>query len=321
MALHESNVRYWELIHGSNKGYHRSDDYSARCDVCGDSSTNKSKKRLHLYRKTSYDEDSIKCFNCGYTGNMFSYIKNYHPEFYDSYKSERGFGALNKLKNDYLEVRKIQPKTDVYTFTMPSEFIEFDTRAKDYVESRKIAIEALPEYYYSEGQVQLGDKVVHLKDYLIIPLLLGDKAYGFYSRSTKTKTFYTYIPEQNTGYKVWNWFNISKKDTVYVFEAIFNALSTNLPNSIACMGSDLPEERLKELEDVVFLFDNDSTGREKALKYALLGYKVFIYPNTILEKDFNDLLKGGYTKDGITDIIKANICSSISAIVQLKMKL
>lgn len=317
MALNDINVKYWEIAHGGNKGYHRSDDYSARCDVCGDSSTNKSKKRLHLYRKNTYEEDSIKCFNCGYTGNMFSYLKNYHPSYYDTYKSERGFGALNALKNEYLTI-KAKPKVNsLYTFSPPKEFLEFDERATKYIEGRKVTVD---EYFYSDGFVQLGDKKVNLKDYVVIPLLENDRWYGFYSRCISSKIFYTYIPEQNSGYKVWNWFNISKKNSVYVFEAIFNALSTNIQNSIACMGSDLPMERLGELDDVVFLFDNDKTGREKSLKYALLNHKVFIWPNDIKDKDFNDLLKKGMSKNAVTTFIKDNIHSGISAIVKLKMQ-
>lgn len=316
MSLSDTNVKYWEMIHGSNKGYHRANDYSAKCDVCGDSSSNKSKKRLHLYRKTSYDDDSIKCFNCGYTGNMFSYIKNYHPEFYDSYKGERGIGALQNLKEQYLTVKRVQKENKLYTFKPPEEFLEFDQRAEEYLDSRKVKV---PEYYYCEGLVRLGDKQISLKDYIIIPLMENDKWYGFYSRSTKTKTFYTYIPEQNSGYKLWNWFDISKKTKVYIYEAIFNALSANFTNAIACMGSDIPEDKLKELDDVVFLFDNDTTGREKSMKYAKLGYSVFIWPSNIKEKDFNDLLKGGWSKDDISELINSNIFDGIKAIVKLQL--
>jgi hypothetical protein len=73
--LNPINVKYWKMIHTT--GYEHLDDINAKCDVCGDSSKSSKKKRLHLYKKSSYDEDSIKCFNCGYTATMYSYLKNY----------------------------------------------------------------------------------------------------------------------------------------------------------------------------------------------------------------------------------------------------
>jgi hypothetical protein len=318
LALNDINVKYWELIHGSNKGYHKVDDYSAKCDICGDSQFSKSKKRLHLYTKATYDEDSIACFNCGYKGNMFSYIRTHHPEFYDAYKAERGYSSLNSLANQMQVVKKVQKQNTLYTFEPPEGFILNDKKSLDYIHSRKVH---LSEVYYCDGMITLKDKRVSLKDYLIIPLKENDKWYGFYSRCLSSKTFYTYIPEENTGYKIWNWFNISKKTTVYVFEAIFNALSTNLTNTIACMGSDIPEDRLKELTDVVFIFDNDRTGIEKSVKYAKLGYKVMLYPSDIQEKDLNDLLKGGWSKDDLTELVKNNTYQGFEAVIELTMKL
>jgi hypothetical protein len=40
---------------------------------------------------------------------------------------------------------------------------------------------------------------------------------------------------------------------------------------------------------VVFCFDNDAVGREKSLKYANLGYKVFIFDKDCEYKDINEM--------------------------------
>ena len=251
---------------------------------------------------------------------MYSYIKNYHPEFFDSYRSEKGFGLIDSLKNQntVLTVKKVEAKNSLYGFDPPKELLRGDPRAKAYLDGRKIPLD---EFYYSEGEVTLNDKIVFLKDYIVIPLKENDKWYGFYSRAVNAKTFYTYIPEKNTGYKIWNWFNISKKNTLYVFEAIFNALSTNFSNVIGSMGADIPKERLDELDDPVFCLDNDTKGRETALKYANMGYKVFIWPDYIKAKDFNDLLKNeNWSKDEITELIKENTLSGLSAVIKLKLK-
>ena len=64
-----------------------------------------------------------------------------------------------------------------------------------------------------------------INDYLVIPLYCNNKMYGFYSRSMNEHKFYTYIPDKNTGFKVWNLYNIDTTKPVYVFEGIFDALS------------------------------------------------------------------------------------------------
>lgn len=332
MALNFINVKYWELCHsGETLGYHRDDDYSAKCDVCGDSKKNKSVKRLHLYKKSSYDDDSIKCFNCEYTGTMYSYLKNYHPDLFQSYTQELGYNKINSLsesKNNVLSIQEVKKKNTLYTFDKPNELVNPTSEVLDYLKSRGFTKEFLKnqlsrkninfKLYFSKGFINLEDKTVNLKDYIIIPLFEGDKWFGFYSRSIHTKTFHTYIPSKNTGYKLWNYFSVNKKDTVYIFEAIFNALSTTLP-SIACLGSDIEKDRLVELSKPVFVFDNDSTGRSKALKYAKLGYNVFIWPDKIKEKDINDLLKNGWEVEDIDKLIVGNVFNSLDAEVRLRL--
>lgn len=313
------NVKYWELAHSADTlGYHRNDDYSARCDVCGDSNTNKNKKRLHLYRKNTYEGDSIKCFNCDYTGNMYSYLRDYHPELFNAYKQETQQDKLSSLsRREPLIVREIKRNNSLYTFDKPTSIIPVNESllGKAYVSKR-----GFPnlDCYFSTGIMNVDGKTLDLKNYIIIPLLENNKWYGFYSRSIESKQFHTYLPEQNTGWRVWNWFNVNKKEPVFIFEAIFNALSSGIENSIAVLGSDLDEERLKMLKRPIFCFDNDETGRKKAEKYADKGYEVVILHRDIRD-DYNDMLKNGITKDNIKKLIMDNIYSGLKAKILLKV--
>lgn len=313
------NVKYWELAHTSDElGTHKNSDYNCRCDVCGDSHKNKNTKRLHLYRKNTYDSDSIKCFNCEYTGNMYSYLRDHHPSLFNAYKQEIGANKLSSLINsNSIEIREVKKNNVLKTFDKPEQFINI----KDSVIGTKyIAHRGFRnlECYYSTGAVTLGDKKVDLTDYIVIPLLENGKWFGFYSRNVFKKVFHTYLPDENTGYKIWNWFNINKLDTVYIFEAIFNSLSAGFDNSIAVLGSSLDEERLAELKKPIFCFDNDSTGREKATKYAKLGYKVVVLPSEI-QDDYNDLYRKGMSQEEIQELIKANIVYGLKARVLLKI--
>lgn len=324
--LRAVNVKYWELCHSTEAlGVHKDCDYNARCDMCGDSKTRKNLKRLHLYTKSSYEGDSVKCHNCGESYNMYGYLKAYHPDLYQAYVQETRKSSLDALAFENIEV--VTKKNTLYTFNKPSEFTPPNKVVIEYLYGRGFTKEMIQDkvynglkIYHSNGLVKLNDKLVNLTNYIIIPLIENDKWYGFYSRSIDKKVFYTFLPEQNTGYKVWNWFNVNKKDTVYIFEAIFNALSVSLP-SIACLGSDIDSERLNELSKPVFCFDNDDTGVKKSLKYAELGYSVVVYPKDMLEKDINDLLKAGWGVEQIDNFITTNVYQGTSAVTRLRLKL
>jgi hypothetical protein len=337
--LNPINVKYWELAHTSDSlGSHKSDDYSARCDVCGDSHKKKNSKRLHLYTKSSYEGDFVKCFNgeCSQNSSMYNYLKNYHSHLAPSYKQEMGYTKITSLSDTpkMLVIEEVKKVNKLFTFEKPKEFSIPNNKVLEYLQSRGFTKDMIKHQYtkgfkifLSQGMASLysteGKKEVNLKDYIIIPLLEHGKWYGFYSRSLNSKTFHTYLPQENTGYKLWNWFAVNKKEKVYIFEAIFNAMSTSL-QGIACLGSDIDEARLKELSKPIFVFDNDDTGRQKSLKYANQGFTVLIYPKDVVNnpkmKDMNDFLKLGWSIEQIDDFITSNLYSGITAVVQLTLQ-
>lgn len=290
-------------------------DIQGRCIVCGDSQKNKNKKRLHLYTKPSWDTASIKCFNCDYSASPQAFIKEFCPDLYNAYMSEKGYKTLNSLKEQ--EPVRVKIKRTLRTFKKPDVFIDLkkSKEALTYLKNRKINPIGRADVYYGVGFFNK----VNLKDYIIIPLLdENNKWYGFYSRSTKQKTFFTYLPEENMGYKVWNFFNVDKTKTVYIFESIMDALSTNLKNSIAVLGADLNKERLDELSDPVFVFDNDKTGYKKAMKYLDMGYKVVDWGGKT-EKDCNEMLKKE-SKNEISEYIKNNILQGKNSKIKFMLK-
>lgn len=314
--LNPINIKYFKMI-VPEIGNETSMDINARCIVCGDSLHNPNKKRLHLYTKNSYDGDQVACFNCGYSARPEKFFKEYGPNYYNSYRSEMGYSKIKNLKKTVIRAVN-KDNTDIKYI----DFIKANTNSiieasssndvKEYLEKRNVSLDDFnSNCYYTTDNIFLDDRNINIKDFLIIPLVKDYKYYGFYSRNIKRKIFYTYLPDENKGYKVYNWFNIDKTKPVYVFESIMDQISTNLKNSISALGSDLSPERLKELNDVIFVMDNDKTGKEKALKYISMGYKAVIFPKEIKEKDCNEMLSTR-TKDEVTSIIKDNIKSGIT---------
>jgi hypothetical protein len=335
-VLNDINVKYFELvIPASNRGIRRSQDYNAKCPICGDSKRNKLSKRFHLYTKTSFDGDVLKCFNgdCEYSGNMYSFLRDYHPSLLNSYIQEMKGEKINFIQ-EFLKGE--EPQIDTYIpdslfvpkiITDVPEIFQKITKgsyAYDYLIKRNIPetlhkyfLEVVPPFVFKED-----DKEKNLENFIIIPLYYGKKIYGFTSRSTINKDFYTRIPEENTGWKVWNLLNVDLSKTLYIFEGTFDALSIESDNVVACLGADFPDEILKKVKDPVFVYDNtniDKTGAKKAFKYAKLGYKVMIWPD-ISYKDFNAILTKGATREKLQKFLESNIYQGLSAQVRLKME-
>ena len=140
---------------------------------------------------------------------------------------------------------------------------------------------------------------------------------GFYTRSIEEKRFSTILfPNKE---KYWCSDREICEDRYFIFEGIFDALSSGLDKVIAMLSADLSSEVLCNLNDPVFVLDNDETGRMKALKYVQEGYKVFIWPDDIYEKDMNEVLKSK-DREEIRQMILDNIYSGFEAQIKLKMK-
>jgi len=154
---------------------------------------------------------------------------------------------------------------------------------------------------------------------IVIPLYHKSEMYGFYSRSIHEKTFFTHMNDANIGYKIWNWFNVDKTKPVFIFEGIFDAISSGLPNVIAAIGAKIPDDRIKELDNPVFVYDNDKTGLLNSLAMSKLGHKVYIQPNNLKQKDMNALKTE--TQLNVSDVIESNIYIGIMAEIRIKEKL
>ena len=314
-------------------------DYSAKCPVCGDSKSKKL-KRCHLFTKASWDHDKVHCFNCGWKGNMFSLLELISPSLYNSYKNEKRSDSFNALSNSHKEVKSIEDdiviNLDCFDslrarppklFDLPSEFkdIEVGDDFYNYLKSRKMTDEIIQLFKKCNSSITYNGQLVELNNYIILPLWCDKQVYGFQARHISHKQFYTFIPEENSGYKVWNWFDVYIDEDLYIFESYFDALSSGLPlkNIVAQLGATLSVERLKESKKPIFVLDNqriDPTARVESLKYIRMGYKVMVWPNkNIKYKDFNDILKNGGNLEKISNFIKSNIDDGITAEISLMM--
>lgn len=329
----------------TNIGKETDVDISGRCPICGDGSKRNS-KRLHLYNKGTVT--GVNCFNgdCEvHNKTMYSFLRDFFPSVLPRYKKETFSTRMNLLKDsrsqgtgnaenaentEEVSLKSIGKKIKAEI----AETIEPDTvktldlspymlnihdsiQGSEYLRNR--GIEPRNGWYYGTQDLKIKDTVYKITDSVIVPLYYKDKMYGFYSRSTKNKNFITYMDNENIGYKIWNFFYVDKSEPVYIFEGIFDAISSGLPNSIALLGAKLPDDRLKEFSKPVFVLDNDKTGTENMIDYAKQGYSCFVCPKNIKIKDMNEILLK--TDINLPQLIKDNVFKGISALTRLKQKL
>ena len=331
--LDRLDVKYFKLAVGlDNIGKDSDVDINARCPVCGDSRANKRSKRLHLYIKNGVT--NVNCFNgdCAvHNKTVYSFLRDFFPALIGQYKKEQFGTTVEKLARGetddvFGQFKKTEVKKEsevlVHDLTPYLRDIAEAPEALQYLEGRgyKYKESRFGKWYYGYQDLKIGETLYKITDALVIPLYYDGQMYGFYSRSIKDKTFYTYMHDANIGYKIWNWFGIKKDQPVFIYEGIFDAISGGLPNSIALMGAKLPDDRLKELKYPVFVLDNDKTGMINSIDYARLGHQVYVQPDKYKEKDMNDLLMNHEGLD-VSLMIQQNLYSGIAAEVRLKSKL
>lgn len=344
--IEHSDIKYFKLAIGADSiGRISSTDISARCPICGDSAKNTKSKRLHLYNKNN--KTRINCFNgdCNVNNKtMYGFLKDFFPKLFAQYKRDNFTNTIQKLGAGAVGTSN---SSDVFArFALDEKAVEKEPKVSPVVTQDLSAflrdVSEVPEvlaylaargmeyttkygkWYFGYQDLQIGDMLYKITDSIIIPLYYKDKMYGFYSRSIKDKMFITYMNDTNIGYKIWNWFNINKKEPVYIYEGIFDAIAGGLQNSIALLGAKIPTERLQELDNPIFVLDNDKTGLINALQYVKSGNKVYVQPEIYSEKDMNELMLNlmlNNTDVNISDIIKNNIYSGILGQIKIKAKL
>ena len=327
------DVKFFKQAVGlSNIGRETDVDISAKCPICGDGKKRNS-KRLHIYNKGTVT--NINCFNgdCPVENKtVYSFLRDFYPDMLPQYKRETFGNKIDDMKSTSAlkSIKKIvKPVVEEVKPVVTQDLSPYMLNLKESDEGimylRNRGIEYRPQmmfrtWYFGNQDLQIGDTLYKITNSIVIPLYYKDEMYGFYSRSITGKEFVTRMDDVNIGYKIWNWFTVNKDEPVYIFEGIFDAISSGQTNIIALLGAKLPEDRLKELKQPVFCLDNDTTGFYNAIEYAKRGYKVFVQPKDLKEKDFNELMLKHPELD-LPQLIQDNTFVGISAMTRIKGKM
>ena len=309
--------------------------YRMRCPICGDSQTNKSKTRGYIYLSKGCLR--YHCHNCGISMGFPYLIKQLDPNLYYEFIKENM--SENRVENpghaefvDKLKMSKSMFKTTPLADLKKVSKLPHDHPVKRYVEKRLIPTSYHYKLLYAPKFKQCVNSIVPDKfadttndePRLIIPFLDKERnLIGFQGRSFSKSSALRYITIMldDESPRIFNLESINAEHPIYVLEGPIDAMF--IPNSIATAGGDISTEiELTDLpkDNIIVVYDNEPRNSETVKKISKCierGYKVCIWPETVKEKDINDMILSGMTADQIKRIIDNGTFSGIEAKLQL----
>ena len=286
--------------------------FNFRCPICGDSKRNKSKTRGYLYAMKA--DVNFKCHNCGSSMTLSNFIKSVDPTLHKQYVLERfkegktGRTTVVEEPTFSFEAPKFKKKLKL---PKASEY----PRSEGYLTARKLDPS---QFYYAENFKKFANSLkptfeseTHDEERIIIPLYYQKNLIGFQGRSIgPSKVKYITVMLDDDAPKIYGLDNIRTDAPVYVTEGPFD--STFIPNAIAMCGADGDVSRWG-ISNPVYIYDNEPRNREitnRISKTIDAGHSVVIWPESIDDKDINDMVMSGLD---VQSVIKLNTYSGLEA--------
>lgn len=304
-----------------------------RCLICGDSKTDKYKARAFVLKNEGDEYATCYCHNCGGSWTFANMLGELDTSLKSAYLNEIRKGKLFSFKakkddpfkselRQEMKIPSVTKKIDLNLEDLPKLVQvgdekhlvkDLDDEARDYL---------LNERKLSEDDLKYFKSIPAISAFVSIHEIYG-KMYGYQIRWIYQKRFFNFNVEGNP--KIWNLdllTKIDKGEKIYVFEGIIDALSVGLENTVAVLGSEISIDELKRFfkdYKLIFCFDNDDTGLQKAIKYSKLGYEVLVHDKKFPVKDFNAALQKGASKAQLAKYIKENVLSPKLANFRLRL--
>lgn len=291
---------------------------NVRCPICGDSQKSKTKARGWILDKDN--KAFYYCHNCGTSLAFDKFLKTIDHSLYNEYIVDQ------KLEKDLLYKKPAEPLDKL---VMKKPFFEkgnspllkikkvstlrFDHPVKIYLQNRQIPAQQHYKLYYTSKfnawvNSLIPDKLP-LKDEprLVLPFIdQKGNVFGFTGRAFDPKSLrYLTIMLDETQPKIFGLNEVDFTKQYFVVEGPIDSLF--LKNAIAMAGADGGSKGLQNLENAVYVFDNEPRNKEivKRMEKVLeAGHKLVIWPESLTEKDINDMI---ISRHNAQEIIESNI--------------
>ena len=291
--------------------------FNFRCPICGDSQKHKNKARGYFYQvKTN---TNFKCHNCGASSSFNNFLKQIDATLHKQYTMEKFKEGFAGGRNFVVDEPKLEFKKPIFKKKLDLPKATEVPIAKEYLEKRKLD----PSKFYfahkfkewANTQKQTFDTIGRDESRIIIPLHDTEKnLIGFQGRSLGPNSVkYITVMINEDAPKIYGLDKVDNEKPIYIIEGPFDA--TLVQNGVAMCGSDL-DIRSFGWSDCIYVYDNEPRNREivnRIDKTINGGYKVVIWPTSIVEKDINDMVLGGHN---IMSVLELNTYSGLQAKVK-----
>jgi|TARA_Y100000310_G_scaffold341726_1_gene441794 hypothetical protein len=296
--------------------------WNFRCPICGDSQKNKNKRRGFIYEKQN--KYFYRCHNCDFGTTFSTFLEKVNPVLHKEYITER-------YKEKQHDPQTILPKFNfIPKFNNVLANLEPCSRlAQNHPVYRYLQKRLIPEKYFSKlyfctkfkewTNTIIPNKFRSLKDdtpRLVIPFFdENNNVIGYQGRSFDPKDQCKYITIKLEGVDnlIYGQERIDNTKIKYCVEGPLDSLF--LPNCLASAGLNF-----KGIVCDVIVLDNERRNIQIAdalNKVIQNGYSVCIWPDSVKEKDINEMIVSGKTTDEIVEIINHNTYSGLQADFQL----
>jgi hypothetical protein len=288
---------------------------NCRCVICGDSTKSKGKSRGYFYVKSN--NFFYKCHNCGAGLSIYNFLQHVAPAMCKEYSLERFCAGENRgnfkkpTLADVYPVPAIKPRS--FNFSYIGDLSE-DHKALKYVKARHIPESKWDDIGYTEDVSKLAEEFdesykdrFSKEDRLVVVIRNPTGICGFQCRTFQAKVkkglkYFTLKHDNETCYYGLDSVDISRK--YYVLEGPINSMF--LPNAIATLGSSNflnVADKISD-ENAVYILDNEPYKPETLQimqKLIDANKNVCIFPESIKQKDINDMVMAGIDVQKIVD--------------------
>jgi len=290
----------------------KADLYNFRCPICGDSKKNKSKTRGYLYAVKA--NTNFKCHNCGASMSLNNFLKQVDPAVHKQYVMEK-FKEGHTGRNFVIDEPDIKFEAPKFKKKLKLPKASENPKSSGYLTARKLNPD---NFYYAENFKKFVNSLKHTFDdtkhdeeRIIIPLYYEKNLIGLQGRSINPNPVkYITVMLDDDAPKIYGLDNIRRDAPVYITEGPFD--STFIRNAIAMCGADADISRWG-ISNPVWIYDNEPRNREitnRIAKTIDAGYSVVIWPESIDDKDINDMVMNGLD---VQSVIESNTYSGLEA--------
>jgi len=293
--------------------------WNFRCPYCGDSQKSRSKARGFVFRKKN--DLFFKCHNCAVGASLGNLIKYVDSRTYNDYILERYRKGIETKSSPQPEFKFNAPvfKKNVFKSLQSISSLASTHPARRLVGERKLSKYShdlfLCPSFYKFTNTLIPNKFPSLggdHPRLMIPFRdEKGEIFAYQGRAFGSETpKYITIKLDEDADKIFGLDRVDKSKPILVVEGPLDSLF--LDNCVAMAGADFNNFE----GDLTIVFDNEPRNKEickQIEKNISQGRKIVIWPDTVKEKDINDMILAGYSKKSIQQIITDNTFQTASA--------